>query len=300
MTQVGVTGRAISPQGPLEHPSGRGARQVLRRLLRRPGAVVSLAMLSVIVVLSICASLIAPYSPTETHVLEKFLAPNTSYLLGTDELGRDLLSRVLYGGRLALVISGGATVLATALGIVWGGIAAVRRGWLDDVLMRIADATMAVPTILAAIIFVAAFGSSVVTLIFVIGLLEAPWTARVVRAGVLAELQEDYCLAARSLGATKARILFSEVLPNIVPTLMVQSALNLSVAILIEAALSFFGLGVQPPRASWGTLLLEGYRQIYLSPTYAVVPGVMIFVTIWSLNSLSDSIQAVLQPDSQR
>ncbi len=232
------------------------------------------------------------------RVTQKFLPPSLLHLLGTDELGRDLFARVLYGGRLALAISVGATVLALVIGSTWGGFAAIRGGWPDNILMRIADALMALPMVLAALIFVAVFGTSVHSLIGIIGVLEAPWTARVVRAAILSELQDDYCRAARAVGATKTRVLFSEVMPNIVPTLMVQVALNMSVAILIEAGLSFFGLGVQPPRSSWGSLLLSGYRQIYSSPTYAIAPGVLIFLTIWALNTLSDHLQEAMSPRS--
>ncbi len=269
-----------------------------RAVLRRPGALVALAFLVVICGLSVFAPIISRYTPTQTDVTEKFLSPSLDHFLGTDELGRDLFARVLSGGRLALAISVGATALALAIGSTWGGFTAVRGGWYDDILMRIADALMAVPMVLAALIFVAVFGTSVHSLTAIIGLLEAPWTARVVRGAILSELQDDYCRAARALGATKTRIVFSEVMPNVVPTLMVQVALNMSVAILIEAGLSFFGLGVQPPRASWGSLLLSGYRQLYLSPTYAIAPGALIFLTIWALNTLSDHLQEAMSPRS--
>lgn len=277
-------------------PKGGTGRGLIKRLRRDRRARVSVAVLVLIAGTALLAPLIAHFPPTELHVREKFLGPSTTYWFGTDELGRDLFSRVLYGGRTALAIAVGSAVIATSIGLVWGALAAMSGRWPDEFLMRAADASMAVPIVLAALILVAAFGPSIPSLVLIIGLLGAPWSARVLRASIQSEMQQEYFLSGIATGARRRTILMSEIIPNVAPTLLVQFAINLASAVLLEAALSFFGVGVQPPLSSWGTLLLEGYRSIFLSATYAVMPGLMIFVTIWALNSLSDAIQSALEP----
>ena len=269
---------------------------VTRRLLQRRAAVVILALIAFLVLTAIAAPLIAPYSPTALAPRDRFLPPSAAHLFGTDELGRDLLTRVLFGGRIALGIGAAATTIAMLLGIVWGFAAAMRRGWIDEILMRFADATMAIPTILFALVLVAAFGASTINLAVIIGLLLAPVTARLARSAALDELKSEYVLAATASGATRMRILRSEVLPNTVPALLVLATLNAASAILAEASLSFVGLGVQPPDASWGSLLFQGYQKIYQSLWYAIFPGVIIFLMIWLLTLLADQLQSVLDP----
>jgi ABC-type dipeptide/oligopeptide/nickel transport system permease subunit len=275
--------------------AGRAAR-TLSRLIRRRGALIAVIALLVLVGSAVAAPLVAPYHPNTLDPVNAFAEPSRAHWFGTDELGRDLLSRLLYGGRIALLIAALATVLAMAAGIVWGGLSAVARGWLDDFLMRIVDTVMAIPMLLLSLILVAAFQASTASLVIIIGVLHAPIAARMMRAAILTELQGDYCTAARACGASRRRILFSEVLPNTLPTLLVQASLTAASAILVEATLSFFGLGVQPPQASWGTLLLAGYSYLTSSYAYAIFPGVFIFIAIWSLNTLGDHLQAVLDP----
>jgi ABC-type dipeptide/oligopeptide/nickel transport system permease subunit len=269
---------------------------VTRRLLRRRGAVVILALLALLVVTAVAAPFITPYLPTTLAPRDRFFPPSIAHPFGTDELGRDLLTRVLYGGRIALGIGAASTVIAMVVGVVWGFAAAMRRGWIDEILMRLADAAMAIPTILFALVLVAAFGPSTVNLAVIIGLLLAPVTARLARSAALDELKSEYILAAVASGATRMRILRSEVLPNTVPALLVLATLNAASAILAEASLSFVGLGVQPPEASWGSLLFQGYQKIYQSLWYAIFPGLIIFLAIWLLTLLADQLQSVLDP----
>lgn len=247
-------------------------------------------VLAVIVIGCLAAPLIAPYDPTEQSS-QRFVAPSLTHLLGTDELGRDLFSRVLYGGQLTLFIGGGATAVAMVLATAWGMAAAFAGRMWDEVLMRLADAVMAIPQILFALVVVSALGADPVRLAVIIGILLTPTTARVVRSSTLSELQEDYYTAAVAYGATNSRMLFREVLPNVRNVLTVQATMNMANAVLLEAALSFVGIGIRPPQATWGTLVQQGYGQMYQSMGYVIFPALLIFITIWMLNLLDDQLE---------
>jgi ABC-type dipeptide/oligopeptide/nickel transport system permease subunit len=263
-----------------------------RTLERRPPAVtkIALGVLAVIVLACLLASLVAPHDPTRLAPTERFLDPSLSHPFGTDELGRDLFSRVLYGGRYSLGIAAGATLVAMLAGAAWGFAAAFGRGLVDELLMRFADVTMAIPQMLFALVFVAAFGATGPGMALIIGALLTPVTARMVRSAVLGELQGDYYTAAVAYGASKPRLVMKELLPNVAGPIGVQAAINAANAIILEAALSFVGLGIKPPDASWGTLLQQGYQKMYQSADYVIYPAVAIFVTIWMLNLLADQL----------
>ena len=257
---------------------------------RRRVAVASwipLGLLTIIVLACVLAPLLAPYDPA-AQSSDRFAGPSAAHLFGTDELGRDLFSRVLYGGQLTVFIAGGATLVAMVLGIAWGMAAAFGRGWVDEILMRLADTVMAIPQILFALVFISAFGADPVKLAVIIGVLLTPTTARLVRSSVLSELQEDYFTAAVAFGSTSRRLLFAEVLPNAKGPIVVQAAINAANAILLEASMSFVGLGIAPPEATWGTLVQQGYQKMYQSIGYVLFPALFIFVTIWLLNVLAD------------
>jgi peptide/nickel transport system permease protein len=186
------------------------------------------------------------------------------------------------------------------IGTLWGFLAALRRGFLDDLLMRIVDIALGVPFLLLALVLVSAFGASMGSIGLILGILFAPQVARVTRSAALAELSSDYVLAARSIGVPRRRLLAAEVLPNTMPVLLAQASLVAAFAIFTEASLSFVGLGVQPPEASWGTLVQQGYQNIYRSFWYVLFPGIFIFAAIWAFNALGESLQDVLDPRSQR
>lgn len=248
---------------------------------------ISIGVLALIVLMSVLAPLVAPYDPAQQSA-DRFATPSAAHLFGTDELGRDLFSRVLYGGQLTIFIAGGATLVAMVLGIAWGMAAAFTRGIVDEILMRLADTVMAIPQILFALVFISAFGADPVKLAVIVGILLTPTTARLVRSAVISELQEDYFTAAVAFGSKRSRLLFSEVLPNARGPIVVQAAINAANAILLEASMSFVGLGIAPPEATWGTLVQQGYQKMYQSIGYVLFPALFIFVTIWVLNVLAD------------
>lgn len=219
-----------------------------------------------------------------------FLGPGIEHPFGTDDLGRDQLARLMVGGRITVIVATGSALISILIGVIWGVLAAARRGWMDEVLMRTADAFMAIPQIVFALVFVAAFGSSILTLTFIIGVLLAPTTARIVRSVAMSELSADYAVAARACGLGRMRVMATEILPNLLPTVRVQATINVAAAIILEATLSFIGLGIQPPDASWGTLLLQGYGKFYNSAWLVLVPTIWIVVTIWALTATSESL----------
>jgi peptide/nickel transport system permease protein len=287
---------AANPPIVLGAPARRVRDHVLARLLRKPAAVVSAIVVCLIVVATVGAPLVAPYSPTISDYTKLFAGPSWSHPLGTDEIGRDMLSRILYGGRTSLTVAAFATVVSMIVGVTWGFVAALREGWIGETLMRIADAAMGMPVILLGLVLVAAFGASTQSLVLILGALFAPATARLSRATLLAELRSEYHLAAVSVGATRRRIVVTELLPNTIPVLLARATLVAAEAIFVEASLSFVGLGIQPPDASWGTLLQQGYTNLYRSYWYPIFPGVVILIAVLALNTLGDNLQRVLDP----
>jgi len=237
----------------------------------------------------VLAPLVATYDPSALSP-NRFATFSTAHLMGTDELGRDLFSRMLHAGRVSLGVAGGATAVAVLLGAVWGMLAGFSRAIVDEILMRLDDAAMAVPQMLLALIFVAAFGATPVNLAVIVGVILTPVTARMIRGAVLTELAEDYYLAAVAYGAPKWRLILTEVLPNVWAPIGVQAAINVSNGIVLEAALSFVGLGIQDPNISWGLLVKYGFAMQSQSLGYVVFPAGTIFVTVWMLNLLADQL----------
>ncbi len=268
----------------------------LQRLLRIPAAAIAAAIVLLLVIGTVAAPLVSPYSPNVSDFDQLFAPPSWNHLFGTDELGRDLFTRLLYGGRTTLLVAAAATVIAMVVGVAWGFVAAFREGWLGELLMRIADMLMAVPVIFLGLVLVAAFGASRGSLILILGLLFAPATARIARSTLLVELRSDYYMAAVSVGASGPRIVIRELFPNALPVLIARASLILAEAIFVEASLSFVGLGIQPPDTSWGTLLQQGYSNLYRSYAYPLFPGLVILLAVLALNVLGDNLQKVLDP----
>ena len=275
----------------IERPLG-----FIRRLLGNPVTLAGASILFLMVFVSLFAFAIAPYDPYELHISDRVQGPSAKYLLGTDEAGRDLLSNLLYAGRISLMAATAAEITGVLLGLPFGLIAGFWRGKIDDVIMRFMDGLLAFPSVLLALTIVGLFGSSLRNLIMAIGITFMPVVARIIRAAVIQERYKDYVLAANALGAPGWRIVLRHILPNSFAPLIVQISLGIALAILLEASLSFLGLGVQPPRTSWGVLLAEGYGYITRTFSYVTFPGLFIFVTVWSLNVLGDGLRDTLDP----
>jgi len=273
---------------------------VLVSLLGNPSAVYGLAVVLLFLGLSATAPLVAPYHPFEMHLDDQLVPPCTRYLLGTDEFGRDLLSRVIFGSRVSIAVSALSTAIALIIGAPCGLVAGYFGGKVDTVIMRLLDVLLAFPPILLAIAAIALLGPSSRNAPFAIAVVGVPAFGRVLRACALSEKPKDYVLASRACGATDLRILFRGILPNCVGPLMVQITIMVAWAIVLESALSFLGLGAQPPEPSWGTMLRAGYVKLRIAPWYGVVPGVAICLLLSSVNSLADSLRDALDPSRLR
>lgn len=271
----------------------------LKTLFTPPVAVAAL-VLAIVLFSALFADLLAPYDANQT-TLGQVLAPiSPEHLLGTDQTGRDILSRLLIGSRATLLSAVGVVVISLLIGIPYGLVAGYFGGWVDKVLMRVSDVILSFPSLLLAFLLVAAFGRGLTNAVVAVGIVYVPMLARLVRSIVLVEKNKTYVEAAQSIGYSNAHILFREILPNCVPSLIVQSTLDLGYAILDLAAMSFLGLGVQPPTADWGAMLEEGRNLIQLAPQCALAPGFMIVVTVVSINVLGDGINRWLDPRERK
>jgi peptide/nickel transport system permease protein len=275
---------------------GPGPRRVLRTLLRSRTAGFGLGLTALLVLVAVLAPWLAPYRPDEIHPIDSLSPPSIRYLLGTDDLGRDILSRIVYGARVSLMVGVIAIGIAALVGVPLGLVAGWAGGHLDALLMRFMDALLAFPAILLAIALMAVLGPSLHNAMIAIGIIYVPAFARITRANVLSLREKEFVEAARALGAGSVYIAALVVLPNCLSPLIVQGSLGVANAILVEAALSFLGLGVQPPDPSWGSMLAFGRSLLSQAPWYATFPGVAIFVTVLSLNFLGDGLREALDP----
>ena len=273
---------------------------------RNRGAVAGLAIVIVVVLMAIFASVIAPYPPDLTNNAA-FLKPpfwqqggSTAYLLGSDAIGRDILSRLIFGARLSLLIGVAVVALSIVVGITLGLIAGFARGLTEIAIMRLMDIILTLPSLLLAIVIVAILGPGLMNAMLAVAVVVLPHYVRITRAAVITETSKDYVTAARANGAGLVRLMFVEVLPNCAPPLIVQASLGVSVAILDAAALGFLGLGAQPPASEWGTMLADA-REFVLRAWWVVTfPGIMILVTVLAFNLLGDGLRDALDPKLKR
>jgi peptide/nickel transport system permease protein len=270
--------------------------RALRRLLRRRGAMVGLAVVIFFVALAIFASWIAPYDPLATSWSAVRKAPTAAHWFGTDEIGRDVLSRVIWGARASLLAGLVSVGISLAIGVPVGLLAGYVGGWVDMLISRITDAMLACPFLVLAIALAAFLGPSLTNAMIAIGIAATPAFVRLSRAQVLAVKVEDYIEAARAVGNSNLRIALRHVFPNIVAPVIVQATLAIAAAVIAEASLSFLGLGQQPPAPSWGSMLNTAKNYVENAPWMAVWPGVSIFLLVLSFNLLGDGLRDALDP----
>jgi peptide/nickel transport system permease protein len=268
---------------------------LLGRLLKVRGAGFGLAAVLVVLCLAAVPDVIAPYDPN-TPQGAILLPPSRDFWLGTDHLGRDVLSRVIHGSRVAVQAGIVSVGFAVTAGVTIGLIAGYWGGWVDDVLMRLIDAIWSFPTLVLALAIAFKLGQGLVNAMIAIGVVFTPAFARLVRAQALSVRERDFVTAARALGARPGRIMLRHIWPNVVGAIIVQSSLMVAQAIIVEAALSFLGLGVEPPQPSWGSMLRAGYQYMERAPWLSVFPGVAIFITVLGLNMLGDGLRSALDP----
>lgn len=271
-------------------------RRALRRLRRRKGAMVGLAIILAFVVVAVLAPWVAPFDPTQQSWSAVRKAPSAVYWFGTDEVGRDLLSRVIFGARASLLAGVISVAIAVLLGVPLGLIAGYGPGWADLVISRVTDAMLACPFLILAIAFAAFLGPSLTNAMIAIGITATPIFIRLTRGQVLAVRNEDYVESARAIGNPRWRIAFRHILPNVMPQLLVQMTLTIATAIIAEASLSFLGLGQQPPAPSWGSMLNSAQRFLTNAPWMAVWPGFAIFLVVLSFNLFGDGLRDAFDP----
>ncbi|MDQ3525474.1 MAG: ABC transporter permease, partial [Chloroflexota bacterium] len=269
-------------------------RRILRRFMRYKPGLVGLGIIILLVTFAVFAPWIAPYSPEEINTPLRGASPSSNYWLGNDDIGRDILSRLIYGSRIALIVGIGATAIAVTIGVTVGALAGYFGGKVDFILSRLVDTLMAFPLLALLLTLSSVFGPSLRNVVVVIGLTVWASYARLVRAEVLSLRERDFVLAARASGAGDRRIIFRHIVPNALGPVIVIASLAVGGVIILESALSFLGLGVSRPTASWGTMLSDGREYIRNYPHIAIAPGVAITITVLSFNLVGDGLRDAL------
>ena len=290
-----ITSASLAAAETLESP----ARRAGRRLIRRKGAVLGLAVIALFILLAVFAPLIVPYDSIATSWSLVRKAPSMQHWFGTDELGRDVLARVVFGARASLLAGVISVSIALAIGVPLGLVAGYRGGFIDALISRITDAMLACPFLILAIALAAFLGPSLGNAMIAIGVSATPIFIRLTRGQVMSVKVEDYVEAARAMGNPRWRIALVHILPNILPALLVQATLSIAAAIIAEAALSFLGLGQQPPAPSWGSMLNAAQRFLISAPWMAVWPGLAIFLVVLSFNLVGDGLRDALDPKAR-
>ena len=267
-----------------------------RAFARRPAAVIGLALILIFAVMAILAPVLAPYDPIATSWSAVRKAPSAAHWMGTDENGRDVLSRVTFGARASLLAGVVSVLIAAGIGVPAGLLAGLSGGWIDAILSRIVDAMLACPFLILAIALAAFLGPDLINAMIAIGVSTAPRFMRVTRAATIDAASNDYVEAARALGNPPWRVALRHILPNIIPPVLVQFTLAIAAAIIAEASLSFLGLGQQPPLPSWGSMLNGAQRFLSQAPWLAVFPGMAIFLCVLSFNLVGDGLRDALDP----
>lgn len=267
------------------------------RVLRSRGVVV-FGVIAIIATLfaAVFAPIIAPYDPYAQDLDAVLQQPNRSHLLGSDSLGRDTLSRIIFGARITLLVGVGTVIIAASLGTVIGLIAGYFGGWIFTIIMRFTDGIMAIPPLLLALVIAALLGTGVKGVMIAVSFALLPGYIRLICGQVLSVKENEYVMAARSVGVRHAGIMFRHILPNCLSPLIVQMTMMMGLAILIEASLSFLGLGIKPPSAAWGSMVYDGYKYLVMRPILSLAPGLAIMIVVFAFNMIGDGLRDALDP----
>lgn len=276
--------------------SGNPTIRALQRIRRHPAGLVGFGILAVLAFCAVAAPLVSPHDPLQQHAGSELRPPGLDFLLGTDHLGRDLLSRIIYGTRSSLLVGVVAVGLGAGVGIATGLAAGYFGGLIDTLIMRFYDALLSFPAILLGVAVVSVLGAGMLSVAYALAIASLPSFARLMRSRVLSERERDYVLAARCCGAADRRIMWFHVLPNAVAPLLIQVSLAMGFSVLAESALSFLGLGTQPPDPSWGSMLNESRAYLRTSPAFGIFPGVALALLLLGLNFLADALRDALDP----
>jgi peptide/nickel transport system permease protein len=284
----------------LAHPSRSNQQRFLRAFLRNRIAVLGVFIVMTMIFCAIFAPVIAPHPPNRLNPADRLSPPSAQYPLGTDEFGRDIFSRLLYGAQISLVIAFVAQGVAITIGLTLGLVSGWYGGWIDDIIMRITDAFFAIPGLMFLIVWVSLLGANPISIFIALGLIGWPSDARMMRAQVLSLKQREYVIAARAMGASAVRIMVRHLLPNAVAPSLVLASLGIAGAILAESSLSFLGLGVQIPNPSWGTMISTGRNFTANAWWYAIFPGLTIMITVLGFNFIGDGLRDALDPSQYK
>ncbi len=278
------------------NPSATGQHHVFRKLLRHPSATIGASIILFFVIIALLAPFIATHDPMQTDIAERLKSSSGKHYLGTDGTGRDIFSRVLYGSRISLKVGLIAITFSLGFGTLFGAIAGYFGGWLDNLIMRVNDMLLAMPSILLAMVIVTILGQSLTNAIIAVSIVYIPQYARILRASVLKVRELDYVTSAKVIGASDIRILVTTVLPNCLAPLIVQATLGIGAAILDAAGLSFLGLGAEVGVPEWGAMLNENTKHIRKVPLAVTAPGMAIFLVVLGFNLLGDALRDALDP----
>ncbi len=272
------------------------ARRVLKEMFKRKIVIAAVIIIVLTIICAVFAPLIAPYGPNDMDFVNMKAAPSWEHIFGTDALGRDVLSRIIFGARASLIVAVVSVVIAATLGVILGLLAGYYRGIVSTVIMRFIDALMSVPMTILALTIAALMGGGLLSIVIAIGVSLTSLYARAMRGQVLAIKEMDYILAERAHGASNARIMFSHILPNCIPVLIVTITMQLGAAILMEAGLSYLGVGIIPPTPSWGTMIQEGIASLSAHPNLSLIPGVAIILIVFAFNMAGDGLRDAMDP----
>ncbi len=271
-------------------------RRILKVMFSRWIVIVGAVIIFLLIVMALAAPLIAPYNPNETNLSQKLVPPSAAHKLGTDELGRDIYSRLLYGSRISMLVGIVAVSIAGVFGMGFGLLAGYYGKWIQTIIMRCVDTLMSIPPLILIMAIAAALGAGLVNVLIALGIGLLPTYARLMNGQILSLKENDYILATRAMGANNARVMFRHLLPNSFPPLLVLVTLNMGTAILMEASLSYLGVGISPPTATWGAMVSNGQMYMLTNPLLSLVPGLCILLVVLAFNMVGDGLRDALDP----